>query len=65
MNRNSGKWKYGSGYLGISVFSLAYADTHTPLNVMAGRKACIETLRRLTGGDAFLGFDFILLLLAE
>lgn len=49
-----------------SLFSLLHMQTtHTPLNVMAGRKACIETLRRLTGGDAFLGFDFILLLLAE
>lgn len=53
-----------SGYLGISVFSLAYADTHTPLNFMAGRKACIETLRRLTGGTCLsLALDFILLLL--
>lgn len=55
----------GSVILESLVFTLAHADTYTPLNFMAGRKACIEILRRLTSGDAFLGFEFILKLLAE
>ena len=47
------------------VFTLAHADTYTPLNFMASRKACIEILRMLTSWDAILGFEFILILLAE
>lgn len=63
--RTQGSGNMGTVILESLVFTLAHADTYTPLNLMAGRKACTEILRRLTSGDAFLGFEFILILLAE
>ena len=63
--RTQGSGNMGTVILESLVFTLAHADTYTPLNCMASRKACIEILRRLTSGDAILGFEFILILLAE